>query len=184
MTILILGMIVFIGMHLVPTFQDFRGVLVRALGENKYKLLFTLISLGGLILIVLGKYRAEYVHLYTPPPWGRHAAYPLMLFALWFLVAKNLPSNLPRLTRHPMLWGVTLWALAHLLANGDLASTILFGGFGLFAIFDMWSANRRGARKSAVKVPVVKELMVAGVGVLVFGAFLYLHPIIFGVAVV
>jgi uncharacterized membrane protein len=107
-----------------------------------------------------------------------------MPVALILFVAAFMPTNLKRFTRHPMLWGVTIWAAVHLLANGDLASLILFGSFGAFSLFDMWSANRRGAELSSRVVPYGRDLLAVVGGGIVYVAFLYGHAWLFGVPVV
>lgn len=183
MTLLIIGMAIFIGIHLLPTFAAVRQLLVARLGTTTYKGLFSLLSLAGLVLIVIGKGQAPFVPLWAPPDWSRHAALTVMPIALMLLVAAYLPSNIKRFIRHPMLWGVTLWAAVHLLANGDLASVILFGGIGAFALFDMWSANQRGAQPSSQPYPFTRDLLVAAVGFAAYGIFLVAHPYLFGVPV-
>jgi uncharacterized membrane protein len=107
-----------------------------------------------------------------------------MPVALTLLVAAFMPTNLKRFTRHPMLWGVTIWAAVHLLSNGDLASLILFGSFGAFSLFDMWSANRRGAELSSQALPYWRDLLVVVVGAIVYVAFLKSHAWLFGVPLV
>jgi uncharacterized membrane protein len=107
-----------------------------------------------------------------------------MPVALILLVAAFMPTNLKRFTRHPMLWGVTIWAAAHLLANGDLAGLILFGSFGAFSLFDMWSANRRGAKLSSKVVPYWRDLLVVLIGGIVYVGILHSHGLLFGVPVV
>lgn len=184
MGLLILGMLIFIGVHLVPMAPGVRQALVDRLGENKYKGVFSLIALVGLVTLIWGKVDAEVLFFWRPPEWGRNLAAPMMFLAFVGVVAKNIPCNLNRYTRHPMLWGVTLWSIAHLLTNGDLASVILFGGFALYALLDMWSANMRGAVKSSAKFPVGRDLVVLAVALAVYVAFGLLHPYLFGVSVV
>lgn len=184
MGLLILGMLIFMGVHLVPMAPGLRRTLVERLGENGYKGIFSLISLAGFVTLIWGKADADLVYFWNPPEWGGSVATPLMFLAFVGLVAKNLSCNLNRFTRHPMLWGVTLWSIAHLLTNGDLASVILFGGFALYALLDMWSANMRGAVKATVKFSVGRDLVVLAVALAVYIAFGLLHPYLFGVAVV
>ena len=184
MTVLVLGLLIFVGIHLVPTFASTRQRLLARFGTGAYKGGFTAISFIGLILLIFGKAYADFVPLWTPPTWGRHAAMLLMLFSFILLVAAYLPSNFKRLTAHPMLFGVMLWSVAHLLANGDLASLILFGGLGAFALFDIWSANSRGATPSKRTYPFTRDAAVVAVGLLAYVALLFLHPYLFGVRVI
>lgn len=182
MLLLSLGVVLFLGVHLVPS-TPVRGRLVERIGLGPYKGLFSLVSAVGLVLIVVGKGRAPMVGLWDPPAWGFTAAVIGMPVALLVFVSAYLPTNLKRVTRHPMLWGVALWAGLHLVSNGDLASLILFGGFLVFALFDMWSANRRGAVLAVKRVPWWGDVLVVLVGLLVYGAILHYHQALFGPAV-
>jgi uncharacterized membrane protein len=183
MTLLILGILVFIGVHLLPTFVPVRQRLIGRIGIGAYKGLFSIISLAGFVLLIVGKASADFVPVWTPPAGSRHAALAVMPFALILLFAAYLPSNIKRFTPNPMLWGVTLWATVHLLANGDLASIILFGALGAFALFDIVSANARGVTQSAKKYPMIKDAAVIAAGFIAYGALLFLHPYLFGVRV-
>jgi len=182
MTLLILGLVLFIGMHLLPASVPARGALVERLGFNPYRGLFSLVSLAGLALIVYGKAQAPFVAVWQPPAGMRHLALAIMPFSFMLLAASKMRSNVKRFTRHPMLWGVALWALAHLLANGDLASMLLFGGFLAYSLFAMWSANRRGATLSDRRHPVGRDMMVAVVGIALYVLLLVLHGRLFGVS--
>jgi len=183
MTTLILGVAIFIGVHLVPSAPSLSSRLRKRVGNNPYRGLFSLVSLVGFVLLVVGMGRAPFVPLWDPPAWAHRVAIWTMPVALILLVAAFMPTNLKRLTRHPMLWGVTVWAAVHLLANGDLASLILFGSFGAFSLFDMWSANRRGAELSSGVVPYWRDLLVVIVGGLLYVAFLHGHAWLFGMPV-
>lgn len=184
MFLLVLGLVIFIGIHLLPSFVSLRQKLITRLGARPYKVLFAVISLGAFILTVMGMGRAPFQPLWTPPSWGGNAALLIMPFSFILLAASQMRSNFKRHTRNPMLWGVTLWSVAHLLANGDLASLILFGSFGVYSLFDIWSANMRGALRQEIKYPLVKDAMTIAVGLVVYSAFLWLHPSLFSVAVI
>ncbi len=183
MNLLMLGIVLFIGVHLLPSFVSARRAVMERLGPGAYKGLFSLLSLAGLVLMVVGQYRADFQPLWQPPAWGRNAALVLLLPAFVLLAAANMPSNIKRYTRHPMLWGVTLWSAGHLLANGDRASLLLFGSLGAYAVFDMLSANLRGAVKQVQVYPRVKDGVTVAAGLLVYVVLLWLHPYLFGVAV-
>ncbi len=184
MAILVTGLVLFIGIHLVPSSPALRGGLVERLGEKRYKGIYAVTALLGLVLIIIGKGAADFEPLYAPPAWGRQAAMILMPASIVLFPAANMPTNIKRFTRHPMLWGLTLWSVAHLLANGDRASVLLFGTFGAFGLFAMWSANRRGAQKSDTVVPVAKDAMVLVAGLVAWALLLFLHPYLFGVRLV
>jgi uncharacterized membrane protein len=183
MTLLILGVAVFIGAHLIPSAPSLRSRLQKRVGANAYRGLFALVSLAGFVLLVVGMGRAPDVPLWDPPSWGHRVPVFGMPVALILFVAAFMPTNLKRLTRHPMLWGVTIWAAVHLLANGDLASLILFGSFGAFSLFDMWSANQRGAKLSSKVVPYWRDVLVIVVGAIVYVGLLHSHELLFGVPV-
>ncbi|MBX9740563.1 MAG: NnrU family protein [Beijerinckiaceae bacterium] len=149
MILYLLGLVLFLGVHLVPTFPGLRADLRLRFGEMPYKGLFALLSVIGIVLIVIGfgEVRASSWNreLWSPPVWTKHIAFLLMLFSFVALVASQVPSRIRTALKHPMLVGVKLWALAHLIANGDLASLILFGSFLAWAVYDRISVKKRGA---------------------------------------
>ena len=183
MSLLLLGLAIFFAIHLVPSMPRIRDAAVARLGPGRYRGLFTLIAIAGFVLIVIGKGRAPFESLFVPPSWGRHATMLLVLISMVLLAASHMPSNIKRLTPHPMLWGVIAWGAGHLLANGDLASVLLFGSFLVFAVFDIVSANRRGAVPSTERQPVRRDLVVITAGVGIYLVFLGLHQSLFGVPV-
>ncbi len=180
MTILVIGLVIFFSIHLLPSFVNVRTQLIANLGENKFKGIYSLISAIGFITIVFGMLYADFIPVWSPPVWGRHAAMTLMLPAVILLGAANAPTNLKRITRHPMLWGVTLWATAHLIANGDLASLLLFTSFALYSLFDMGSANRRGATINTESLPFKADIKLILIGLVIYGLLLFLHPYLTG----
>jgi uncharacterized membrane protein len=183
MELLVAGLVVFFGVHLVPTLVPLRRRLAAWKGEGVYQLGYSLMAAIGLLLLIYGKSVAPYVAVYTPPAWAVHVTWVLMWLALTVFPAAYLPTNLKRLVRHPFLWGVALWAVAHLLVNGDAASLILFGSFAVFAFFDMGSANRRGAALSRVRHPFWRDIVLVAVGTAAYFLMIRLHPLLFGIAV-
>lgn len=185
MYIQLLGISIFFGIHLVTGWVDFRHQIVTRLGERSYKGLYSIISLVGLILIVYGKSKADYQPIWEPPVWGNHVTIAIMVLSSVLLVAAEMKSNIKRLTPHPMLWGVILWSGAHLIANGDLASILLFGSFCVFALYAMFSANKRGASKQEIKYPLSKDAVAVVGGIIAYIVFIkYLHPYLIGVPVI
>jgi len=178
--ILLLGAAIFIGVHLVPAFGALRDRLVERMSKKGYMILFVAVSWIGIGLMVWGKIKAPHTDIWFPPAWGHNAAMVIMFPSVLLLTAFKLPTNLKRITPHPMMWGFVLWAVAHLLSNGDLSSIILFGSLGIYSIIAMLSANQRGAHPSKEKVPVLRDVAVLGVGTLVYIVLLYLHPYLFG----
>lgn len=181
---LIAGLVIFFGVHIFSTFRTARENSIQRLGERRYKAGYSLLSVAGFILIVIGVGKAEPVTLWQPAEWGRYAAVWFMPFAFISLAAAFIPSNFQRFTAHPFLWGVTLWALLHLLANGSLTGLILFGAFGLYAVHAMSSQNARGARPSQFKRPLFNDAAVVVAGLILYWLFLHFHAKLFGVPVV
>lgn len=148
MVLLILGLVLFLGIHSVSIVSaDGRNSLAGQMGEGPWKGLYSLVSLAGFALIVVGygAAREAPVLLYTLPSGFKHLAALLMLPVFVLLLAAYLPGRIQRAARHPMLLAVKLWALAHLLANGTLADVLLFGGFLAWAVVDRISVKRRAA---------------------------------------
>ena len=183
MTILIAGLAVFFGTHLLSTLAPaLRTQLVRRLGDERYyRAGFAGLSLIGAGLMITGKTLLGEVPVWQAPAWGATAAALLMALSLLSLVASAIASNLRRLLRHPVLWGVTLWAGAHLLANGDLGSLLLFGAFLFYAPLAMASLSRRGKVPHMAKTPLFRDALVIALGAVVFGVVGCLHPYLFGV---
>jgi len=185
MYILLLGIIIFFGLHLVPSVVSFRGPIVRRLGERKYTVLYSILALIGLVLIIYGMATAEYKPIWKPHIWSRKIVIIAMLFSFYLFAAADMKSNIKRYLRHPMLLGILLWSTAHLFANGDLASCILFGSFAIFSLFGMISANRRGAILQKEKYPITKDILSVIAGLIGYTIFvLFVHPYIIGIPVI
>jgi uncharacterized membrane protein len=186
---MILGLMLFFGIHLVSTKRELRARLIARFGESLYKLCYALISAAGLALIVWGyaDYRATgWIDVWYPPKAMRHITVALMLPAVIMVVAAYLRGRIYTTLKHPMLTAVKLWAAAHLLANGDLGSIILFGAFLAWAVVDRISLKRRadpGGPPIAVGGPLNDVLAVA-VGVVAYLALGFaFHPVVIGVPV-
>lgn len=133
MAVLIVGLVVFLGLHSVRVFaDDWRSARLKAMGEKGWKGAYSIASLIGLVLIVwgYGLARLDPIVLYSPPVWTRHLASLLTLISFVLIAAAYVPRNhLKSMIGHPMVAGTKIWAFAHLLANGTLADVLLFGGF-------------------------------------------------------
>lgn len=188
MAILILGLLIFLGVHSVRIVADPWRTQMRArMGEQGWKGVYSLVSLAGFVLLVWGYgiARQSPVVLWVPPVATRHLAGLLTLVAFVFLAASHVPTNgIKAKVHHPMLIGVKIWALAHLLANGNLADVVLFGSFLLWAVIDFKSARQRD-RVAGTVYPAgtgkgTAIAVVAGVAVWALFAF-WLHGVLIGV---
>jgi len=191
---LVAGLILFLGVHSFSMLRGAREILVAGLGsELTFKALFSLLSLTGFILIVVGfaDYRAAgMIPLWTPPIWGRHIAMLLVLPAFVALAATYVPSHIRSALKHPMITAVILWAVAHLLANGDLGSALMFGGFlvwGVIARISMGGRTRVifAAAPQSPPLSIRNDIIIIVVGVALYAVtLLWLHPIFIGVPVI
>jgi uncharacterized membrane protein len=188
--VMMIGLALFFGVHVLTTRRDLRARLIAGWGETSYKIGYSLASAIGLALIVWGfaAYRATgWVDVWFPPTAFKHVAVALMLPAVIMVVASYIRGRIYTTLKHPMLTGVKLWAAAHLLANGDLGSMILFGSFLAWAVFDRISLKHR-ADPGAPPIPVGgpgNDLIAIAVGVIAYLALAFaFHPVVIGVAVV
>jgi uncharacterized membrane protein len=188
--VMILGLVLFLGVHVLTTQRGLRARLIAASGEGGYKGGYSLVALLGLALIVWGfaDYRATgWVDVWFPPTALKHITVALMLPAVILVAASYIRGRIYLTLKHPMLAGVKLWAAAHLLANGDLGSIILFGSFLAWAVFDRISLKGR-SDPGAPPIPVGgigNDLIAVAVGVVAYLALAFVfHPVVIGVPVV
>src|SRR5205823_6348493 len=156
MTVLILGLVLFIGTHVFVTLRAPRAAVIGAIGERPYKAAIAVLSIVGILLIGygFGQYRAtSWKDVWYPPHWTYYITQLLMWPASIFVVAAYIRGNIWRTLKHPMLVGIKTWAVAHLISNGDLGSIILFGSFLLWAGYDRVSIKYR-ADPGAPSLPV------------------------------
>lgn len=217
-----LAFAIFLLAHAIPSQQRVRGVLVSVLGERSYQVLYSLVSVVLLAWLILAATRAPVIALWQQQAWQARLALVFASFGLWLTIAGAIVANplsislihgcdpayrpaVLTLTRHPILWGLALWALAHALAHGDLVRLLMFGGLGLFALFGTILTDRRKQHRFGMvqwldsttgtsNVPGVAlvlgltrprldaALALAGVlaGVLTFGLLAGWHVMLFG----
>src|SRR5260221_8416300 len=188
--VMILGLMLFLGVHTLTTQRKLRASVIASTGEGGYKIGYALASTVGLVLIVWGfaHYRATgWIDVWQPPTALKHITVALMLPAVILVVASYIRGRIYTVVKHPMLTGIKLWAAAHLLANGDLGSIILFGSFLGWAVFDRISLKHRpDAGAPPIPVGGRGNDPIAGAGRLI--AYLALafafHPVLIGVPVV
>lgn len=188
MTLLVLGLILFLGTHSVRVFGEAgRGQLVARMGLNGYKLAYTLLSLAGLVLIVVGygAARENPQILWIAPVWTRHVAALLTLVSFVLLAATYVPGNaLKARLHHPMVLGVKVWALSHLIANGMVADVLLFGGFLAWSVLSFRAARARDRAAGTVYPPgrAVPTVVAVVVGVVAWAVFaMWAHGALIGV---
>ncbi|MDH3460320.1 MAG: NnrU family protein [Burkholderiaceae bacterium] len=187
MTTLVIGLILFLGVHTVSIAAPaWRDAAVSRLGEGTWKALYSLASLAGFVLLVYGYglARQQPTLLYAPPEALRYVALLLLLPVFPLLFAVYLPGRIKTAAKHPMLLATKLWALAHLLTNGNAADVLLFGGFLAWAVADRVSLKRRPARPvpSAPASPKNDVIAVLG-GLVLYALFLlWAHAWLMGVS--
>ncbi len=188
MIALIVGLLIFLGVHSVRVVGDgWRAAQIARLGETVWKGLYSLAAAVGLALIIWGYHlaQAQPLVLWTPPSWMRHIGALLTVPAFVLLAAAYVPRNrIKAAVGHPMVAGVKLWAFAHLLVNGTLAGMLLFGAFLVWAVADFTSARRRD-RVAGTRYPAgtaSRDAVVVAVGLVAWALFAFLlHGWLIGV---
>jgi uncharacterized membrane protein len=183
----ILGLVVFLGTHVFVTMRDRRAAVVARIGDWPYRGLFSLVSIIGIVLIGYGfaAYRAAGpIMVWYPPGWTRHIVVALMWPASITIAAAYIPGDIKRVLKHPMLVGVKTWAFAHLCANGDLGSIILFGSVLAWAVYDRITLKRR-KDAGAPPIPVggtKNDIIAIVVGTIIYLALGFVfHRVVIGV---
>ena len=182
MSLLILGLIVFLGTHSLRIFADsWRGAQIARIGENPWKGLYSLVSVAGFVLLIwgYGRARSDTIVLWQPPPWTHYLAALLVLIAFVLIAAAYVRgTRIKGALHHPMLLGVKSWAFGHLIANGTLADVVLFGSFLVWAMVD-FAASRRRDRVAGTVYPagtVARDAIAIAIGVATWAVFaFYLH---------
>jgi len=186
--IMILGLALFIGAHGFVSMREQRAALIARLGAAPYRIAFSLVSIIGVVLIAYGfsRYRAEgWIDVWYPPAFTRHITVALMWPAVILIIAAYVPGRIKQTLKHPMLAGIKLWAFAHLIANGDLGSIVLFGSILAWAVYDRIMVKRRNPHGFDGPAPVAgwrNDVVAVVIGTLVYLALGFVfHPIVIGV---
>ncbi|MCB2111469.1 NnrU family protein [Albidovulum sp.] len=172
MQIMILGLVLWTVSHV---FKRLAPGLRARLGEVPGKLLVTVLSLAAVVLMVVGFRRADFDPVYTPLPGMGHLNNLLMLFSVYLFGAGKVPGVARHYLRHPMLTGVVVWAVAHLLVNGDLASVVLFGWLGVWALVSMLLINMQERWKRPLRGRLRADGIVLAVAVVLYGVIAMIH---------
>lgn len=187
MTILIAGLALFFGLHFLPMASGLRASFVDRLGAMPYRGLYSILSIIGLVLIVYGYGEARIGDnpvLYTPPHWTRHLTMLLMVPVFILLIAAYVQGRIKARFRHPMLLAVKIWAFAHLLVRGDLASVLLFGSFLAWAVIDRISLKRRTDGEPSVAIHLSEKRRFGDVGIILAGLAIFVWFVLQGHALV
>ena len=176
MTLLVLGSILFLASHMISAF-GLRARVEAIGGHHAYMGLVSVLSVISLILIVMGYQQTSYQQVWMPLPSSYELAIYLMPIATILIVAGNIPGNIARRIKHPMLTGMSVWAFLHLLANGDLSSTIIFITFGGYAIYRRMTLQPQAAEGKSIHW----DGLAIAIGLLVYGLFYYFHEALSGV---
>ena len=187
MILMLAGLLVFIAAHGFTTQRGARAGLIAKIGEGPYKLIYSAVSIAGLLMIGYGygAWRAQGpVELWHPPVWMRHLALLLMLFASIALAAAYAPGRIKAALKHPMLVAIKLWALAHLLANGDVATIVLALTVLAWAVYTRISMKWREPAAPVATTGWIGDAaaLVGGLAIYAFLAYLF-HPYVVGVPV-
>jgi len=187
MVMMLLGLLVFVGVHVVASLRGLRAQLIAQVGEGPYKGFFSLLAVSGLLLTAYGfaLWRASGPALiWDPPPALRHVALLLMLIASICAVAAYVPSHIRTTLKHPLLVALKTWAFGHLLVNGDAASMVLFGTLLAWAVYDRIALKRRGAPIPPAPKGWTGDALAVGGGLVLYAllAFVF-HPHVIGVSV-
>ena len=188
MALFLIGLIIFLGSHSCRIFaESWRNQMIDRIGEVKWKGLYTIISLIGFVIMVIGygQARQSTVVLWQPNSFLIYIALALNLIAFIFLAGSSPSNNAIRLKlKHPMILGVKVWALAHLISNGTLVDLILFGAFLIWAVLDFRSARKRPIHiAEQAQVSTKATAITIAIGVILWVAFIFgLHQYLIGVS--
>lgn len=182
--LLVIGLLLWSSLHLLPAIAPgLRAQAIERLGPGPYKGLFSILIVLAVVSIVLGFRGMPVSMLYIPPAGLRHLTMLLMPIALILFVASALPNDLKRVIRHPQMIAVKTWALAHLLANGETRSVLLFGGLLAWAVLEVIFINRRdGDWQKPAAVGALRTSLVVLLGLAATAVMLFAHPWIAGVS--
>ena len=193
MIVLIIGLVIFFGMHLVPV-TGVKSSLIERMGEKKYQSIFSIISLVGFIIIIYGfslidtcnpmmaDCETDNFYLWDSFEYSKEISFLLMPISIIFIVASQMKSNIKKVVHHPMLIGVLIWSFVHLLSTGDLRSIILFASFGAFSIIDI--IFTRKTAEQGISFSILNDVVVIVVGLVLYSIILYFHEFVSGLQIV
>ena len=193
MIVLIIGLVIFFGMHLVPV-TGVKSSLIERMGEKKYQSIFSIISLVGFIIIIYGfslidtcnpmmaDCETDNFYLWDSFEYSKEISFLLMPISIIFIVASQMKSNIKKIVHHPMLIGVLIWSFVHLLSTGDLRSIILFLSFAAYSIIDLIFTKKTA--RNEISYSIANDIVVIVVGLVLYSIILYFHEYVSGVQIV
>jgi uncharacterized membrane protein len=193
MIVLIIGLVIFFGIHLVPV-TGVKSSLIERMGEKKYQSIFSIISLVGFIIIIYGfslidtcnsmmaDCETDNFYMWDSFEYSKEISFLLMPISIIFIVASQMKSNIKKVVHHPMLIGVLIWSFVHLLSTGDLRSIILFASFGAFSIIDI--IFTRKTAEQGISFSILNDVVVIVVGLVLYSIILYFHEYVSGLQIV
>ena len=186
MTLLVLGVVLFAGVHFIPSLApSLKDKWLAVMGEGGYKGIFSLLLLASFALMIFGWRSAQADFVYSPPANLRIFALALLALAFVLMAVSSRKSRLRLIVRHPQLTGVALWGISHLLLNGDNRSIALFGGMTLWAVLEIFAINKREGVWIKQEAPSWgSELVSLLIAAVTIGVIVYIHPWLSGVPVV
>ncbi len=186
MTLLIFGLLCFTIVHLsLSAAPGIKSSVINSIGEKYWRAMFAALALGSVLIIVLGWRSAPVEYAYVPPHWLRHLTMLMMLVAFILFGASKGATNIQRIVRHPMMTAVLVWAIAHLLANGETRSLLLFGSFLIWIILQMVFVNKReGAWIKPEPVPMKRTLKNMIISIVMYVVFFSLHKYYAGISLI
>jgi uncharacterized membrane protein len=182
MTLLIAGLIIFYGMHVVPALT-LKEHLIKKIGKQPYMGLFSLVSAAGLGLMIYGKSQADFIPMWQPFTGAHWVPIVLMWPALILIVWAQLPCSMKTTLRHPMLMGILLFSTAHLFANGDLATILLLGSFGLYSLVTLIRLRKKNETTANTQKTLWMNLLGVVIGTLVYILVFIFHQHITGMVI-
>jgi len=187
MGMLIAGVVLWSLVHLMKSVAPGMRESIRgAVGAGPHQGLVALTLIGSLALMIFGWRSAQYEFVYDPPSWGRHVNMLLMFVSIFLFGAAQGKSRIKQIIRHPMLTGMAIWAIGHLLANGDSRSLVLFGGLGLWALISIFTISRNEGAwiKPAETAGIGREILGVAIALILYVILFAAHQWFAGVALV
>jgi len=181
MKLFIVGLVLFFGTHMIPI-TPVKPLLISRLGVSLYSGLFSLLALLGFIVIIYGFQIANTTTLWSSLPYSSGLAFVLMPIAMIFLMPGSRKTNFFQKFKHPMFIGILIWAFTHLLANGDLRTTLLFSSFAIYCIVDMLF-TKKITTTSNTTYPMSNDFIFIGMGLVAYTFVVYFHQYIAGVKI-